>query len=172
MYCFNQPVAVWIETLLPTTRQRFRTIGLPTVSALICAQSATHSSQMKTHRDVARLLHPPSMRFRTSCCDLPQNEQDNCSGAAIRDIWQSPSWLPITCGLNMRARTECVKRPDRAADVRFISAIQPKLDLFFPRSYIWNGRTHECRRMIGQVALRPHEDRDRKRKVVSWSYGG
>jgi hypothetical protein len=66
--------------------------ALPTLSALIRAQRATHSSQMKTLRDVARLLDPPSMRLRTSCCDLPQNEQDNCFGAVLRDIWQAPSW--------------------------------------------------------------------------------
>ena len=41
-------------------------LALPTVSALTCAQNATHSSQMNTQGDIPRLLHPPSMRFRTS----------------------------------------------------------------------------------------------------------
>jgi hypothetical protein len=46
------------------------------------------------------------MRLRTSCCELPQNEQDNCSGAAIRVIWQAPS-----CAYQQydRTRTERVK---------------------------------------------------------------
>ena len=70
-----------------------RLVALPTVSVLICAQNATHSSQMKTHGDIPRLVHPPSMRLRTSCCDLPQNEQDNCSCAVVLDIWQAPSGM-------------------------------------------------------------------------------
>src|SRR5882762_8457570 len=63
-------------------------LQLPTVSALICAQSATHSSQMKTQLSSERRARaqPPSTRLRTSCCDLPQNEQDNWSGAAVEVI--------------------------------------------------------------------------------------
>src|SRR5882757_3098845 len=65
--------------------------ALPTVSELICAQNETHSSQMKMHGDVPRLPHAPSIRLRTSCCDLPQNEQDNCSGAAVEGTRQAVS---------------------------------------------------------------------------------
>lgn len=39
--------------------------ALPTVSALICAENATQSSQMKTHDDVPRFLHPPSIGLIT-----------------------------------------------------------------------------------------------------------
>src|SRR5258707_9707431 len=65
--------------------------ALPTVSELICAQNETHSSQMKMHGDVPRWPHAPSIRLRTSCCDLPQNEQDNCSGAAVEGTRQAVS---------------------------------------------------------------------------------
>ena len=39
-------------------------LASPTVSALICAQSATHSSQMKTQLSGAR-AQPPSTRLRS-----------------------------------------------------------------------------------------------------------
>jgi hypothetical protein len=56
-------------------------------SAMTCALNAAHSSQMKTHCASPGLRQPPSMRVRTSCFDLPQNEQDICSCVAVRDIW-------------------------------------------------------------------------------------
>jgi hypothetical protein len=84
---------------------------------MTCALSAMHSSQMKTHCESAGLRQPPSMRVRTSCFDLPQNEQNICSCATVRDIWQ----LQYSAAYNMNARTICVKtlngtrRPDVAA---------------------------------------------------------
>jgi hypothetical protein len=64
------------------------------MSALISAQNVMHSSQMKTQLSVAprrRREQPPSNRLCTSCCDLRQKEQANCSGAAIRCVWQASS---------------------------------------------------------------------------------
>jgi hypothetical protein len=66
----------------------------PIRSAFTCAHNATHSSQIKTQLCGApprSREQPPSTRLRTF--DLPQNEQDNCSDAAVRDIWQVPSGI-------------------------------------------------------------------------------
>src|SRR5450631_1174564 len=68
---------------------------------MTCALNATHSSQMKTHRDSAGLRQPPSISLRTSFCDLPQNEQNTCSCVAVRDILAAP----ILASGNMSART-------------------------------------------------------------------
>src|SRR3981081_1798929 len=50
-------------------------------SRMISMQSSTHSSQMKTVG--------PAMSLRTSCCDLPQNEQ-------YRGFFESPDLLMRT----------------------------------------------------------------------------
>jgi hypothetical protein len=69
------------------------------------ALNATHSSQIKTHCDSAGLRHPPSMRLRTSCCDLPQNEQNTCSCVVLGDILVAPT----PDSNNMSACTNYVK---------------------------------------------------------------
>jgi len=80
--------------------------GVLVVSARICALKVTHSSQMKTHSDNAGLRHPPSMRRRTSCCDLPQNEQ-NTDHARQRGT--SGISLVHVGAANLNAHNECVK---------------------------------------------------------------
>jgi hypothetical protein len=77
------------------------------VSAMTLALSETHSSQMKTHTDVIRLLHPPSTRARTSCSGLPQNEQDTaeCGPAVPAD--PSTIFAPLRSSIG-RARDDAL----------------------------------------------------------------
>jgi hypothetical protein len=73
-------------------------LAVPKLSAKCCAANEAHSSQMKTlllsgprlARKASQPPQPPT-RDRTSCRDLPQNEQA-LHGTAVWVVWGVPSW--------------------------------------------------------------------------------